>query len=93
MTEPDLHGRNTAYVVDRFVLEYVAHQLGDPLFVGLRGSWVPAIQTVKLESHGSIRELPRTLVSYLDTADIATTTFEKLVIRVAYFLYVCDHDH
>jgi hypothetical protein len=55
-------------VVNRFVLENVAHQCRDPLLVVLRRSGVPAIQTVKL-----------------DTADIAATTFEKLVIRVTYF--------
>ena len=93
MTRPDLHDKKGAYFVDRFVLEDVAHQLGDPLFVGLRGSWVPAIHTVKLELHRSIGEFPRTLISYLHTADIATTTFEKLVIQVAYFLYVYDHSH
>ena len=33
------------------------------------------------------------IVPYLDTTDIATTTFEKLVIQVAYFLRACDHYH
>ena len=88
MTRPDLHDRKAAHFVDRFVLEDVAHQLGDPLFVGLRGSWMPTIQTVKLGLHRSTHESPGTQVRYLDTADIATATFEKLVIRVAYFLYV-----
>ena len=29
----------------------------------------------------------------LDTADIDTTTFEKLVIRIAYLLYAYNHQH
>ena len=82
-----------AYFVYGFVLENSFHQLGYPLFVGLRRSCVPAIQTVKLKlharlhvRHGSNANHVDLLVPYLDTADIATTTFEKLVIRVAYFL-------
>jgi hypothetical protein len=92
VTEPDVHGRETAYLVYRFILENIAHQLGHPLFVGLRRGGVPAIQTVKLQLHGSIRQSLRMLLFlYLDTANIATTTFEKRVIPVADVLRANDH--
>ena len=51
MTEPGIPGNKYAYVIDRFVLEDVAHQRRDPLFVGLRRSCVPAIQAIKLQLH------------------------------------------
>jgi hypothetical protein len=43
-----------AYFVYGFVFENSVHQLGHPLFVDLRRSCVPAIQTVKLKLHARL---------------------------------------
>jgi hypothetical protein len=71
--------------------EGIGHQVLDPLLIGLGCSSMPPIQTIELEQQGrsQVKLDIKNGGTFLNAADITTTAFEELVIRIANFLRAC----